>query len=148
MISDLKIDIDEIRLNVRVGVIMRHENKVVIEISTVGANSVIPGGRIKINEHSKDALIRETKEEMGLNLDKNRLTQIKVFENFFAYDKKNVHEIYFLYEYNLNTKEFDYIKNIGNNKDNSTTFFTFVSKFDLDKYNLLPLELIPIIKGE
>lgn len=148
MPSDLKIEIDGIRLNVRVGAIMRYGEEVVLEISTVGSNSVIPGGRIRINEPSQDALVREMQEEMGLIHDKNKLTQVKVFENFFNYDELKIHEIYFLYEYILNDDEYNYIKNLGANKDNNTTYFTFVSKYDLEKYNLLPLTLHPIIKGE
>ena len=148
MASDLKIEIDGIRLNVRVGAIMRYGEEVVLEISTVGANSTIPGGRIRINEPSQDALVREMQEEMGFTINKNRLKQIKVFENFFNYDELQVHEMYFLYEYILNDDEYNYIKNLGANKDNNTTYFAFVPKYDLEKYNLLPLTLHPIIKGE
>jgi len=141
MLSDLKLDIDGIRLNIRVGVVMRFANDVVIEVSTVGANSVIPGGRIKINESSLNALKREVKEEMGLELDINKAKQIKTFENFFEIDKKPFHEIYFLYEYDLSESELEFIKSIKGNKDNNTTYFKVINKFDLKKYNLLPLEL-------
>ena len=80
MASDLKIDIDDIRLNIRAGVIMKYDDEIVIEVSTVGANSVIPGGRIKINEKSSDALVREIKEEMNFDLDTKKLQLVKVFE--------------------------------------------------------------------
>ena len=147
MASDLKIDIDGIRLNVRVGVVMRHNDDVVLEISTVGRNSVVPGGRIRINEHSTDALIRELGEEMKFEPNKTKLTQIKVFENFFDYDDKRIHELYFLYEYILDDKEREYITNLKVNYDNNTTYFSFVNKNELNKYNLLPLELHDIIKN-
>ena len=147
MASDLKVDIDGVRLNIRVGLIMKYGNEVAIEISTVGRNSVIPGGRMKINENSRDALSREINEEMNLNLDKQKLSMIKVFENFFTYEQKDFHEIYFLYEYPLNKNEYDFIKNNVTNKDNSTTFFKFVKSNELEKYNLLPLDLHEIIKN-
>lgn len=146
MASDLKIDIDGVRLNVRVGVIMRHKDDIIIEISTVGRNSVIPGGRIRINEKSTTALAREIQEEMGFVVDEKKMKLVKVFENFFTYDKKDFHEIYFLYEYKLSEKEFKNLKLEGN-KDNDTTYFTFVNKNDIGKYNLLPIELHKIIKG-
>ena len=146
MARDLKIDIDNIRLNVRVGVIVRHNNDVIIEISTTGRNSVIPGGRIQIGEHSKDALIREMKEEMNFNLNKDKLTQVKVFENFFEYEGKKFHELYFVYEYILDEKEYNTLK-VENNKDNSTTYFKYVPKTDLAKYNVLPLDLYDIINN-
>lgn len=147
MASDLKIDIDGARLNVRVGVIVRHGDDVVIEISNVGRNSVIPGGRIKINEKSSSALIREIKEEMNFELKEEKLKMLKVFENFFNYDNKDFHEIYFLYEYVLDENEFEIMNKLNTNFDNSTTYFKFISKFNLSKYNLLPLELHEIIKN-
>lgn len=146
MASDLKVDIDGSRLNVRVGAIIRHNDDVVIEISDVGRNSVVPGGRIHINEHSSDALVRELQEEMNYTFDKNKFTQIKVFENFFEYQGKKIHELYFLYEYVLSETEYNDIKNTGVNKDNATTHFEFVSKHDMLKYNVLPLELHPLIE--
>lgn len=146
MTKDIKIDIDGVRLNVRVGVIMRHKENVVIEISTVGRNSVVPGGRIHINEDSKSALAREIKEEMNFEIDQNKLKMVKVFENFFKYDNKDVHEIYFLYEYIIDEQEFEKL-NLEQNKDNDTTYFALISNSEIAKYNLLPLELHKIIKG-
>ena len=146
MASDLKIDIDAIRLNIRVGVIVRHNDNIIVEISTEGRNSVIPGGRIKINEQSADALVREINEEMNFELDKKKLKKLDVFENFFSYGDKEFHEIFFLYEYILSEEEFIILNSIDTNKDNATTYFKFVSKYDLAKYNLLPLELHKIIE--
>lgn len=147
MASDLKIDIDNVRLNIRAGTIIKFDNEIIIEISKVGLNSVIPGGRIKINEHSKDALVRELKEEMNFEFDKERFNQIKVFENFFNYGEKDFHEIYFLYEYKLNQNEYEILKTLNMNNDNENTFFKFVSKYEVSNYNLLPLELHEVIKS-
>ena len=144
-LNDLKIEIDGSRLNVRVGAILRYQNNIVIEVAQ-GRNSVIPGGRIKINEHSSDALIREIKEEMNFNLNKNKLTLLKSFENFFVMDIP-YHEIYFLYEYNLSKEEFEKISKIGTNQDNNTTQFIFIQKTELEKYNVLPKELYKFINN-
>jgi len=145
MASDLKIDIDGIRLNVRAGVIMRYNDQVVIEISKIGLNSVVPGGRVQINERSSATLVREVFEEMNFNLEEKKLKQVKVFENFFG-DEKKFHEIYFLYEYILNEEEYKKIRSVYNNKDNSTTYFEFVSKFKMKENNVLPLEIHDIIE--
>ena len=72
MASDLSIFVDETKLNIRVGVIIRHANEFIIEVSKIGENSVIPGGRIKIGESSIDALVRETREEMGFEIKKEK----------------------------------------------------------------------------
>ena len=145
MAKDLKINIEGTRLNIRVGAILRHEKEVLIEVSTVGRNSVVPGGRIKINESSRDALARELMEETGVAITREQAKLIKVFENFFTYDGQDVHEIYFLYEYNLNDKEYAQLSALTNNKDNSTTYFKFDIKENLAGYKLLPLELVELI---
>lgn len=145
MASDLKIDIDNIRLNIRVGAILRYNDQVIIEISTEGRNSVIPGGRIKINESSKLSLVRELEEEMRFFADINKLKQVKVFENFFEYDNKKFHEIYFVYEYVLSEQEYNSL-DLSTNYDNSSTYFKLVSKFEMQKHNVLPTELYELIE--
>ena len=146
MAKDLMIDIDGARLNVRVGVIMRHADDVVIEISTVGRNSVIPGGRIQINEKSTSALVRELQEEMGITFAEEKMTLVKVFENFYTMGGKPSHEIYFLYEYVLSDDELAQI-NFDTNEDNENTYFALVPKTDMAKYNVLPLTLYPLINN-
>ena len=146
MAKDINIDIAGKRLNVRVGVIMRFEDNVVIEISTAGRNSVVPGGRIHVCESSLDALEREVMEEMNFQINKERAKRLDVFENFFSYDGKDVHEIYFLYEYILSQEEFKNLK-LEKNKDNSTTYFSLVKKDEVSKHNLLPLSLHKIINS-
>ena len=91
---DLKVAIGEVRLNVRCGLIMRYGDDVVLEISKVGRNSVIPGGRIQTMESSREALAREMKEEMGLEIEINKVRQLTVLENFFTYEERGFHEIY------------------------------------------------------
>ena len=144
MASDLKIDIDGVRLNVRVGAIMRHGDNVVIEISKIGLNSVVPGGRIQINEKSTSALVRELQEEMGITFAEEKMTLVKVFENFYTMSGKPSHEIYFLYEYVLSDEELAQI-NMDINEDNETTYFALVPKTEMEKYNVLPLDLHPLI---
>ena len=138
---DLKVAIGEIRLNVRCGLIMRYGDDVVIEISKIGRNSVIPGGRIQTLESSREAIAREIKEEMGLCLEKWKIRQITVLENFFEEGSKGFHEIYFLYEYILSPKEADAISAIGTNMDNRETYFKLVEAERVEEYNLLPKAL-------
>ena len=83
---------------------------------------------------------------MNFVLNKDKLKKLDVFENLFSYKNKMFHEIYFLYEYVLDEKEFIQLNCVQSNYDNKTTYFKFISKYDLEKYNLLPLELHKIIK--
>ena len=138
---DLKVAIGDVRLNVRCGLIMRYGDDVVLEISKVGRNSVIPGGRIQTMESSREAIAREMKEEMGLEIDPTKVRALTVLENFFTYEERGFHEIYFLYEYILSEKEVEAIKALSGNMDNKETYFSFVEAEKVEEYNLLPKAL-------
>ena len=147
MNSDLKGMIDDVIFNIRVGIILEYQDKVLIEISKVGSNSVIPGGRIKAYETSLNAIKREIMEETGFNLDVNKIKYVKVLENLFEFDANKVHELFFVYRYQVSDSEYEYLNSLKGNKDNKNTYFEFVDKKDIDKVNLLPLVIIDIIRG-
>ena len=63
MSKDLSIMIDDAKLNVRVGAILRYKGKILVEKNTSVDFGVVPGGRIKTMESTRDALIREVREE-------------------------------------------------------------------------------------
>ena len=144
--KDLSIMVDNFKLNIRVGVIFNYQGKTLIEIrkDRVG-NSVIPGGRIKIGEHSSDALIREIREEMGITLDKEKLIYKNTIEEFFTFDNTKYHEIFFVYEYPVDATFYNKLISIEDNLDNHITEYIFVSPDEFEKTVLLPLEIRDII---
>lgn len=107
-------------------------DKILVEISKIGRNSVIPGGKTKINERTNLTIKREILEEMNFDITVDKLNFKKVIENFFEFDTIKVHELYFLYEYMLADTEYSFLRNIKDNKDNSTTYFEFISINKLD----------------
>ncbi len=146
MKKDLSIMVDDTKLNIRVGVILKYQEKVLLELSKVGSNSVIPGGRVRINEKTREALVREVKEEMAYNLDIEKLKFLEVIENFFIYEGMKVHELFFVYQYPVNEKEYQSLINIKDNQDSQNTYFAFITMDELDKVDLLPVKIIDIIK--
>ncbi len=146
MNSDLNILIDGIRLNIRVGIIFKYQGKTLIEIrkDRVG-NSVIPGGRLKINESRIDGLKREIMEEMNYSLFDERIKYLDTIESFFTFEGIKVHELFFVYEYEMNEDIYNSLLTIKENQDNHITDYIFVSDNEFDKVNLLPLELRDII---
>ena len=128
MKSDIALKIDDIFLNIRVGIIFKYQNKVLIEIrkDRVG-NSVIPGGRLKIDEYRFEALRREIKEEMGIILDDKRIIYKDTIEEFFNFDNKIYHELFFVYEYVMDDDFYQELLKVKENKDNNTTEYIFVS---------------------
>ena len=147
MKSDIALKIDDIFLNIRVGIIFKYQNKVLIEIrkDRVG-NSVIPGGRLKIDEYRFEALRREIKEEMGIILDEKRIIYKDTIEEFFNFDNKKYHELFFVYEYVMDDDFYQELLKVKENKDNNTTEYIFVSYDEFDKVNLLPMKIRDIIK--
>jgi ADP-ribose pyrophosphatase YjhB (NUDIX family) len=62
-----------------------------------------PGGKLEFNEHSLDGAIRETREEIGIKLDKNSVKLLELHElpNF----RKDVHGFAFKYAAILDENE-------------------------------------------
>ncbi len=54
------------------------------------------GGGIEFGESSREAMLREISEEIGIDVE--NLSLIKVIENIFAYEGKQLHEIVFIYD--------------------------------------------------
>jgi ADP-ribose pyrophosphatase YjhB (NUDIX family) len=57
-----------------------------------------PGGGIEFGEHSRDAAVRELREEFDLPVDPHLLALTGVIENAFDFRDKRYHEICFIYE--------------------------------------------------
>ena len=146
MKSDLSLMIDNIKLNIRVGIIFKYHDKTLIEVrkDRVG-NSVIPGGRVKIDELSIEAIKREILEEMHFKLKDEKIFFIKNLEYFFELNGLKFHEFFFVYKYDVNDEDYLKINEIKENQDNHVTDYLFVSKNEFKKYNLLPLEVVDII---
>jgi 8-oxo-dGTP pyrophosphatase MutT (NUDIX family) len=146
MASDLSIFIDGIRLNVRVGVVLRHKDDVVLEFSNTAKHVVVPGGRMKIGEPSADALAREIAEEMGFDLDKSKLKFLKCLENFYDYQDYKNHEIYFIFSYELSSEELEQVLKLEKNKDNEDSYFKVVSRHSVEELYILPTSLVELLK--
>ena len=96
--KDLTLNVDEFCLNIRVAVIAKTKKGYILEKRS--NYSFLIGGRIKINESSSEAAIREIKEEIDLDIKEEDLEFKTVIENFFTHETQNIkiHEICFLYE--------------------------------------------------
>lgn len=71
--NDLSIMIGDVKLNIRVGVILEYNKKILIEKNKEFDYCVLPGGRIHTLESTEEALIREVKEELGIEIKENEI---------------------------------------------------------------------------
>ena len=141
--KDLSIIIYDIKLNIRVGAIIQYQNKILVEKNKNVDFAVIPGGRIKTLESSPTSLIREIKEELGLDLNNEKIEMISLIENFFTFNNQKYHELYFVYKINLKQ---DYnLKNGIINLDNKDSTYYLLNEDDFQKTKILPNILKEIV---
>ncbi len=87
------------RFNYRVAGLIINNNKLLIMKDDKSPYYYIPGGRVKMHETSRDAILREIKEEIEIEVKINRL--LWTVENLFIEKQSNrVHElgVYYLLE--------------------------------------------------
>lgn len=133
MVSDLKIKTDECNFKGRVNGIILKEGKILtVQINNNGFYC-LPGGHIELGEDSRCAVIREIKEEVGVDIKVEKL--LSIAENFFVNNKgKNMHEISFYYLVSpiqcIETKDWEIIEH-DKNQDVLLQF----KWFDLNEIN-------------
>jgi len=99
----------------------------------------LPGGHVSFGETSANTLIREFKEEAGVDIKINRL--IWVEENFWKWGCKDAHNISFYYLVSLkNDADIpdSFCKIMNDNKDIKLTWLTFD---EIQKLTIYPLYL-------
>ena len=102
---DISFKTTEGRFNYRVAGLIMKDNKLLIMQDKGQPYFYLPGGRIKMNEKSEDAVKREIQEELGVEVNVNRMLWIN--ENFFKEEtyEEQFHEVCFFYLVELKDNE-------------------------------------------
>jgi ADP-ribose pyrophosphatase YjhB (NUDIX family) len=143
----------------RVAGVAIHDNKVLVHKNILDDFWSLPGGRCEFLEVSRDALIREMKEEIGVKI--NVIRPLYFVENFFFFNEKNYHEIsiFYLIEFPVNSKkvyesDIFYGKECELSSENNKIYgkeldliFKWVGLFDIDNLRLYPLFLRKSLKN-
>ena len=96
---------------------------------------LLPGGRLEILENSKEAILREIKEEVGLNLD---YKLVSIEENIVKDTKFHMIEFVFYTEID----NFEMLTNLDDGWDK----FEIVEIKDIDNYDIRPKSVKSLIK--
>jgi len=135
MITDLIFSDEQKICHFRVGGILIRDRKLFIQKDKKNIFA-IPGGHISFGETSEKALIREFKEEIGVDILVNRLIWIE--ENFWKWGKKDAHNISFYYLITLkNDKDIldTFVKPI---KDNNEILLSWISFDEIKNATIYP----------
>ena len=135
--KDVSIMIENVKFNYRAGLIIECDDEILVEINPEIDFVTLPGGRVKTMETSLEGLRREISEELNYRIRDEECSLRGIVENFFEYDNKKYHELYFLYKMKIGKNHKIYKKDLVN-EDFKKTYFKWVKKRDLTKVNLLP----------
>lgn len=130
---DLSITVQDTRVNIRVAGLIKTAKGYIFEKSEKGYVFML-GGRVKLGESTHEAIVREIKEEIGM--DSGNLTLRSVIENFYTNNNEKVQEICFVYEIN------EVFTGIVPSE------FVEVQIDDFKNYDIKPALIVEILKGE
>ncbi len=140
---DIRIIVDGVKLNVRSGIIIIKDNKILLHKNDNKDNYCLPGGGVHFLESSEEAIIREIKEETGLDVKVDKC--VSTIENMFENQGIKFHEIYFIYRGSF-IDDIDTSKVIEN-IEGKPIKYGFVDLDKIDEYKILPVVTHDIIKN-
>lgn len=134
--QDLTFKTNRGKFNYRVGAIIIRNNKLLMVKNDSEPYYYSVGGRVKLNETSEEAVVRETFEETGMKLEIDRLAFIH--ENFFNEEITNesYHEIAFFYLMKVPTDMNFICKSVG--EQGAKEHLHWLPIEDLGSYHLYP----------
>ena len=143
--KDIKLSVDDVKFKYRVSGILIVDNKVLTVKIANNDFYCLPGGHVELFENTKDAILREYKEETGIATKIDRL--VYICENFFNGNLGKMHELGFYYLLSPNskveTKDFELIE-----KDKEGDVSLKFKWMDVDNVeNFKPDNLIERIKS-
>ena len=142
---DLTIDVEDYRLNIRAGVVIEHNGKILAHRNLNSDHYAIMGGRVKIGEDSETTVKREVMEELGKKIEV--IGYVTTIENFFEREEAKYHEILFIHKGEFvdeEDKKIDYTLKNKEGKDYLQYEWLDIAK--IDEYRLLPEALKGILK--
>ncbi len=135
--GDLTYHLPSGRFNLRVGAVILHEGRLLAMQDENAPYFYLPGGRVRLHETAEDALLREIREELGV--DARLLRPLWVHQNFFTWQVsgERFHEwcLYFLVDVSgTGLPTADFIRREGRH----THAFTWLDVATLPERDLVP----------
>ena len=138
--KDILFDVDGVLFSYRVGGVLIKDNKILL--TKGGDDYSLPGGHSQIGETSRETIIREFKEETGLDVEP--LNVISTYENFWKWDDKDCHQLCIYYRLNMK----DETQELISCPDTNDTKFVWVDLEELNNIKLYPLGIAKLITNQ
>ncbi len=140
MNMDIQFEQNNNVFNYRVAIVIRNENKILIQKDIRASHITLPGGRCEIGESSIDTAIREFMEETGIETE--CVKSLGMIENFFvsSFNGQKYHEILIIQELKFKDQNNYKIKIINNIEEKKKDFLTYswIAVDDLKRNNFKP----------
>ena len=136
---DIKIVSNGLKFKYRVSAIIINNDQILLS-KYDESRYCLPGGYVELGETSEEAIIREIKEEVQIEL--KNVKYCGIIENFFINSKnQNTHGIDVYYKTNISNDiarniNMDYIEKDKNGLVNH--HFIWVKTIDIEEYDLVP----------
>lgn len=137
---DICYKMGDVGFNVRVAAFITYQDKILISKRKDKDYYSLPGGKIALEETSKEALQRELQEELGINISLEEMSLVRIVENFYSFEGRKVHEYLFIYKIELDDN--DYAEKLIN-FENQDMKMKWVLEEEFVLLNIMP----GIIKG-
>ncbi len=150
MNTDIQFEKNNKVFNYRVAIVIKNNNKILIQKDSRTNHITLPGGRCEIGESSEDSAIREFLEETGI--DSVNIKGLGMIENFFtsSFNGKKYHEILVIQELKFKN-DFNYKNELINNIEEKKKEFLTYEWIDINKLkenNFKPEIVIDIIRND
>ena len=129
--KDILFDVDGVLFSYRVGGVLIKDNKILL--TKGGDDYSLPGGHSQIGETSQETIVREFKEETGLDV--GPLNVISTYENFWKWGDKDCHQLCIYYK----LKMVDETQKLVPNPDTSDIKYVWLELEELKNINLYPI---------
>lgn len=137
---DLTIKLADGYFNYRVAAVIIHDDRLLVMHNKDCNSYYLPGGRVKFNESSQDALKRELKEELLIDI--STLRPLWLNEQFFIEEELNekFHELCLYYFVDINNTDFkDFDKVFIKKENNRVNYFEWIPFDKLGEQIVYPL---------
>lgn len=123
--------------------IVRKENKILVSEGYDKVKDEVfyrcIGGGIEFLENSKEALKREFKEELNIDIHIGKF--LGIAENIFTYNGKNAHELILFYDVNIEDKDYKEKYHIIDDDSESDAMWIDIERFKNGELKLYPEEM-------